>query len=328
MPVAPNGLQLGYVWQKGSQNLYPILGVTGAVHYGSSTLPADGTVVTAAATSSAQSSWALVINRDGSLHQWDFPASTSITLAAGLALDSAISLSPSGTSAAVISPSAHSGFVLTGLPAKPVAAAVSLPAGFIKGSLAIGDTGILLVGINHPGTSGVEVGLLSPTRSYSPVTNLQAWGGAAFVPGSQVDAAVLADGASAQLTYVSGLSGASAEVAALPVSGLLQKPAGVAISPDGKAAFVADAGKPQLVRVPLGSSPGEASAVACACTPQQLTPLTPDGVYAITANTAGQPDWVLDARTAQPRTFFIPALAGAPAQTSSVAALQQSGTAR
>jgi len=33
-PVALAGLQLGYIWQSGQHNLYPILGVTGATHYG------------------------------------------------------------------------------------------------------------------------------------------------------------------------------------------------------------------------------------------------------------------------------------------------------
>jgi hypothetical protein len=55
-----------------------------------------------------------------------------------------------------------------------------------------------------------------------------------------------------------------------------------------------------------------------------MVPLTPDGIYAITRNVAGQPDWILDARTSQPRTFFIPAIAiPGSNQTASASATKQ-----
>jgi hypothetical protein len=54
-----------------------------------------------------------------------------------------------------------------------------------------------------------------------------------------------------------------------------------------------------------------------------MVPLTPDGIYSITRNVPGKPDWILDARTEQPRAFFIPAIP-ASNQTLAASTMQQS----
>jgi hypothetical protein len=231
--------------------------------------------------------------------------------------------SPSGTSAAVISRSAQIAFVVTGLPTKPQTASVSLPSGFVADDVAVSDAGGLLVGVMPAGGAGIQFGFLSETHSYSPIGAVQSWGGAAFQPGNAANA-VIADALGGQLAYISNPDATSPALTSLSVSGLLQKAAGVAVSPDGKLAFVADSGKPQLVEVSLQASSVAPAVIPCACTPQQLVPLTPDGIYAITRNVAGQPDWILDARTAQPRTFFIPAIAiPGSTQTASVSPTKQ-----
>lgn len=316
VPIAPTGLQMGYVWQANSGNLYPILGVSGAAHYALGLLPADANASTAAAISSASASWALVLRKDGMLEEWELSSSATATLASRVALDASVTFSPSGTSAALASPSTQTVVVVSGLPSKAQAASLSLPSGFAAGNLAVSDSGTVLVGLKRPGAAGVEVGVLSVTRSYSAIGNLQAWGGAGFLPGSQADSAVIADGATGQLTVIANLSGASPASSSLPNSGLLEKPAGVGVSPDGKWAYVADSGKPQILRVSLTSSASPPTTIACACTPQQVAPLTADGLFSVTANVAGQPDWILDTRTSQPRTFFVPAIASAQNQAS------------
>jgi hypothetical protein len=308
-PVALAGLQLGYIWQTGQRNLYPVLGVTGSSHYGSATLPADANIVDAAATASQSSSWALVLHRDGTLQEWVLPTAMTSTLAAHVPLDSSLVFSPSGTSAVVVSPSAQTALVVSGLPSKPQVASVPMPSGFAAGDMAVSDAGALLVGVASSGRAGLQFGFLSETHSYSPIGVVQSWGGAAFQPGNTANAVIVADALSAQLAYIANPDAASPTLASLSVSGLLQTAAGVAVSPDGKWAFVADGGKPQLVRVSLQASGPAPTVIPCACTPQQMVPLTPDGIYAITRNVAGQPDWILDARTPQPRTFFIPAIA-------------------
>lgn len=309
VPVAPDGLRLGYVWNAKSQNLYPVLGVTGAAHYGDGALAPDPTVIAAAATSTTSLSWGLVLHNDGKLEQWTFPSRNVTALAQDVAIDSKFVFSPLGNSAALVSASSGIAVVVTGLPAKAQIATLKLPAGFVAGEAAVSDAGSLLAGTAHGGTS-VQIGVLSETHGFDPVVTVQAWGGAGFSPGSSGDAALIGDGASGQLLYVSNLTGTSATIAPLPTAGLLQKTAGVAVSPDGKWAYAADSAKPQIVRVSIGASSTGPSSIECACTLQQMAPLTADGIYLLTKGIQGEPEWLLDTRTPQPRAFFVPAMSG------------------
>jgi hypothetical protein len=321
-PVAPGGLQLGYIWHSDRRSLYPILGVSGAAHYGSPALPSDPTVVAAAGVSSA-SSWGLVLHKNGSLEEWSLPASNDGTLAARVAPDSSILFSPSGTSAALVSASTSTAVVITGLPAKTQVANVALPAGFVPGEFAVSDSGNVLAGTKLQAAQGLQVGIFSETRGYSPVVTIQAWGGAGFAPGPQGDAAVIADGATARLTYASNLSGASPTIAQLSGTGFLEKPVAVSVSQDGKWVYAVDSARSQIVRVRIGASAAPTS-IACACTPQQLVPLTADGVYLLSGNVPGQPAWILDTRTSQARTFFVPALPWSAAGANSEATIKLS----
>src|ERR1700739_4708476 len=79
-PVALAGLQLGYIWQSGQHNLYPILGVSGASHYGGAALSGGAHIVNAAATASPSSASILVLRQDGTLQEWELPAATTSTL--------------------------------------------------------------------------------------------------------------------------------------------------------------------------------------------------------------------------------------------------------
>jgi len=306
--VAPGGLQLGYIWHADQGNLYPVLGVSGAAHYGSPAPVSGPPIIAAAAATSASSSWALMLHKDGTLEEWSVPAPGVGSLAAGVATDSRILLSPSGASAALVSPTTSTAVVITGLPSKPQVTNLSLPAGFSPNQIAIGNDGSILAGVARPGAGGIQLGILSESHTYTPIGTVVAWGGAGFMPGSAGDAAVFADGATARLTYASNLNGASPVLAPLADAGLLQKPVAVTVSPDGKWAYVADSAKPQIVRVNIGAPTPAPSSIACACTPRQLVPLTTDGVYSLSSDVQGQPAWLLDTRTSQPRTFFVPAL--------------------
>ena len=322
LQVEPNGLKLGFIWHPDSRNLYPILGVSGAAHFGSPPLPDDPTVVAAAGVSSA-SSWGLVLHKNGTLQEWSLPASNDATLAARVATDSSILFSPSGTSAVVVSVSTSTAVVITGLPSKAQVANVALPAGFVPGEFTVSDSGNVLAGTKLQGVSGIQVGIVSKTNGYSPVVAVQAWGGAGFAPGAQGDAAVIADGATARLIYITNLNGASPSIAQLSGTALLEKPMSVSVSQDGKWAYAVDSAKPQIVRVSIGTSAAPTS-IACACMPQQLVPLTADGVYLLSGNLPGQPAWILDARTSQPRTFFVPALPGSVAAANSTSTMKPS----
>ena len=324
VPVASQGLQLGFTWQPDRGNLFPILGVSGAAQYGGEVLPTDAQVATAAAAMSSSSSWALVLKKDSTLEEWELSTSATIRLASRVALDSSIVFSPSGSCAAVTSASTRTLTVISGLPAKPQASSVALPSGFVAGNVAISDNGTALVGVEAAGNSGVLVGVLSETHSYAAVGALNAWGSAGFLPGTETDAAVIADASNGQVAYVTNLSGTSPVLTTLSSGGLLQKPVGVGISPDGKWAFVADGDKAQVVRLSLAMGGPPPIAIACACNPRQMVPLTADGIYSITGNAAGKPDWLLDVRTSQPRTFFVPALAVAASSTTAATNTAQS----
>jgi hypothetical protein len=181
------------MWQTGQHNLYPILGVTGASHYGGATLSADVNVVNAAATTSTSVSSILVLNQDGTLQERELPAATTTALATHVPIDSSLMFSPSGVSAVVVSPSAQIAFIVTGLPSRPQVISTPVPSGFVAGDIAVSDGGGLPVGVKAAGAVGIQLGFLSGTQSYNPVWAVQSWGGAAFLPGSATDAVVVAD---------------------------------------------------------------------------------------------------------------------------------------
>jgi len=327
VPVAPSGLQLGYIWHADSRGLYPILGVSGAAHYGNPVLDSDPSIVAAAASTSASSSWALMLHKDGTVRLWAPSGSNADVLVAGVATDSAILFSPSGTGAVLIGPSIAKAIVVTGLPSKPQVSDLSLPAGFSPLRIAVGNDGTILAGVTRS-AGGVQLGILSETRAYTSIGTVQAWGGASFLPGSGGDAAVIADGATGHLTYASNLNGASPVLVPLADAGLLQKPVAVSISPDGKWAYAVDSAKAQIVRISIGASTAAPASIGCACTPRQLVPLTADGVYLLSPNVSGQPAWLLDTRTSQPRTFFVPALPGSVAGQTADSRLKQASGAQ
>ena len=327
-PVAPVGLQLGFVWHAGTRNLYPILGVSGAARYGTPALASDPTVLTAAAATSGNSSWSLVLHKDGTLEQWNFPSSNVATLAAHVAPDSTIVFSPSGTCAVVASPSSLAAVIISGLPSKPQIATVAMPTGVSPAQMTLSDDGIMLIGLPHPGSGGVQIGFLSEMRGYTAAGILQAWGGAAFLPGATKDSAVVIDGATGQIDSISNLNGASPQISALSTGGSITKPVGISVSADGNWAFVADGSKPQVIRVSIAGSGSPPLPIACGCTPQQMVPLTADGIYSLTKDAPGQPAWLLDTRTSQPRTFFVPALPVSSATQSPASTIAQTGSGR
>ena len=315
--IATAGLRLGYLWQSANQNLYPIVGVTAAAHYSSAVLPNDSGLVEAAAITTPSGAEVLALSADGVLRQWDLAVQTATGLSTKIPSDSQIWFSPSGSSAAVVSASSPTAVVIVGLPAKPQLTTVPLPSGFTFPDAAVSDAGTLLVGVDRPGMAGAEVGMVSPGQNYTPITRVQAWGGAAFVPGQSSDAAVIADGGAAQVVLASHLTDGAPGLAAVPVGGTLQSAAGVAVSADGKWAYIADPARLQVVRASLSGSAAP-TAISCTCTPRQMIPLTSDGIFSLTKNVAGQADWILDTRTAAPRSFFVPANS-ASAQTATSA---------
>lgn len=94
-------------------DLYPILGVSGSAHYAGGVPAPDAYVSIAAAIASPSGAWALVLRKDGTLEEWELSSSATTTLSARVALDVKVTLSPSGTSAALASPSTQTAMVVS-----------------------------------------------------------------------------------------------------------------------------------------------------------------------------------------------------------------------
>jgi hypothetical protein len=326
--MSPEGLQLGYAWHADSRGLYPLLGVSASAHYGDPVLHSDPTIAVAAAITSAASAWALTLHQDGNLKLWSKSGANAGTIAAAMPTDAAILFSPSGTAAGMLSPSTSAIAVISGLPSKPQLSSLPLPVGSAPVQIAVADDGTILAGVTRPGTPGVQLGIISEMHGYTPLATVQAWGGAAFLPGAGVEAAVFADRATATLTYASGLNSTAPVLVPISHAGLLQKPIAVGVSPDGKWAYAADSATPQVVRVNISASAAAPSSLKCACTPQQIVPLTTDGVFSLSTYVPGKPAWILDARASQPRTFFVPALPASAREAAQSAFKQSNGAAQ
>ena len=320
-PLTTAGLQLGYLWEKQSRSFYPVLGVAGSAHYGSPIAMPGRPIVTAAAVSSPGGSWSLALRSDGTLQVLTLPDGNAITLANGIAADTQITLSPVGSAAALSSKAGNEIAEVVGLPTKPTLTTVALAAGRSIAGIAISDSGTILVGLSQAGAPAIELGVASPTRSYSAISKAGGWGGAAFGPGSAAanSFAVFVDSQSSQLTLVDNPTAAAPALTHLSSAGLLQKPDGVGISADGKWAMVADASKAAVFRISIRSG-GAPVAMSCACVPKGMTPMTSDGVFALTAGISGQPLWILDTRPSEPRSFFVP---GVPTNTAKTASSSQ-----
>jgi hypothetical protein len=307
--VAPQGPQLGYFWDATQKNLYPVLGIAGAAHYGAPLLPSDSKYVTGAVSGVTESSeWALLLDGAGTLDLVTLPAIAPSLLTTRVPLDAKIVFAPAGGYAVILSPSANTALLVSGLPGQPQVSALATPAGSTLTGAAVSDRGTVLAG--WAGGSGVQVGTLSSTGA-TAMANVAVWGGAGFVPGAAAsgqEQAVVADGSSGKLMRLAGIGGAAPTATSLATGSQLQTPVAVAISGDGNWAFAADSAKQQIVRVDLSGSTAPL-AIACACQPARLVALPGNLLFQISADQVAQPAWLLDGHAPTPHTLFVPALA-------------------
>jgi len=314
MAVTARGPQLGYLWDAGQKNIYPVLGVAGGAHYAAPLLSAGAAYVSGAVSGSSTgtSVWALLLDGSGTLYALTPGSATPGVIATRVPLDATITFAPGGAYAVVLSRSANSAMLVSGLPAQAQIADLAAPAGISLTGAAVSDRGTVLAG--WTASSGVQVGTISATGA-APVASVSAWGGAGFVPGAPAagqEQAVIADAGTGQLMRLAAIGGSAPTAAALPSGGKLQSPAAVAISGDGHWAFAADSAKQQVVRVDLSGSTAPVS-IACACQPSRLVALPGNTIFEVSTDQPAQPAWLLDANALAPRTFFVPALASTAA---------------
>jgi hypothetical protein len=325
--AAPQGPQLGYVWDGTRKNVYPLLGVAGSAQYGSAVLAAGTKYVSGAVSGSGVAApFALLLDSTGTLDVLVLPGGSASVVTTKVPGDAAIVFAPGGGYAVVESRSTNTALLVSGLPAKAQVAELPVPAGSALAGVAVSDRGTVLAG--WTGASGVQVGVLSTTGA-TAVGSVTAWGGAGFVPGVAAagqEQAVVADGSTGQLTRLAGIGGAAATATALGSGGLLQTPVAVAVSGDGNWAFAADGAKQQVVRVDLVGTTAPI-AIACACQPARLVALPGNTFFEVSADQVAQPAWLLDGHAVGARTFFVPAALGAAGPVAGAVAESSAKTA-
>jgi hypothetical protein len=240
---------LGFVWDQASSTVRQVAGVPGAALGGSAFL--SNLSFTAAAIAPSQEI-ALLTNGTGVLYAVALPpAGPPFALATGLAADLRAAFSPSGKMAVLYSPSAASTFVITGLPSFPEVREVSSLAG-VTGifDAIVSDSGILLIA--RAAGSGVSISTAGLNAQLTSVAVVGQLGGMAFLGGTE--SAVLTDTQNSVLWKVSGIGGAAGLTLLANASDGLSQPGLVAVSLDGKAAWVIAAGSTSILEFSLNAA--------------------------------------------------------------------------
>jgi hypothetical protein len=297
-PSAPlaavsNGPQLGYLWSASDDTLRPLLGVPGSSQFGQSVVTAGAYVYGAA---SARSSLALLESASGALSVMTVPQGSPQTIGGGtLKGATQIVFSPSGLNAVVYSAGATQALLLTGLSTTPQVQTVTASASVQ--AMAVSDNAQVATAY---GSGPVTVALL--TGNHASVASLSGFGGIAFLPGGSD--LLMADSSTGLVTVVRNT--ATAPAAQSFTSTSIKTPFAVGGSADGLWAVVANSADQSVVRIDLTGATTPVR-IACNCQPAQLTAMTGNAVFALTAP-GSSPTWAVDASSTVPRTVFIPAM--------------------
>jgi hypothetical protein len=301
-PSAVSGPLSGLVFDPSARAVRPIQGIPGAALLGDPAIAAEG--LTKAYVSPRQDSALLVAGEGAHFVRFQGTAATPIACDGLTASPERVVFSPSGTAAALYR--AGRVQVVSGLPDSPVVTGevnlVFAPRDASRfnrrdpvpdaGAFAVSDDGrFVLAAVSR---SILLVGLAG--ESFSLMTST---GGAAvaFAPGGH-DAAV-ADPASSGIVWLRNVAGGAERRQLAAPDANSAAAAGVSFSDDGRKLYVAFAR--QVAAFDLGT--GERTAVACDCEPTGLYPM--GGLFRL--NEAGAaPLWLLDARSGEPRVFFVP----------------------
>jgi hypothetical protein len=254
--ASPSGLAtpmsqplLGFAWDQASSTLRQVDGVPGAALGGSAFLRNLGFTAVAIAPNQEI---ALLTNGTGILYAVALPPpEPPFALATGLAADVRAAFSPSGTTAVLYSPNANSTFVITGMPTFPEVREVTSLAG-VTGifNAIVSDSGVLLVA--RASASGVSISTAALDAKLTPVAEVGLLGGMTFLLGT--DTAVLTDAENSVLWKVSGIGGPASLALLADASDGLSQPGSVAVSLDGKTAWVIAAGSSSILEFSLNAA--------------------------------------------------------------------------
>jgi WD40 repeat protein len=293
-----NGPVAGYVFDKASQALRPVMGLAGASLLGSPV--SFGYRVTAAFVSPHLDS-AFAVASDGTSHFFQIGSGTlqevSISGLASAGPSYRLAFSPSGTALALYT--ANSLQVLTGLPGTPkVAGSVDLTSIGNPNALALSDDGTaLMVSANS------AIRLFGSFADMGTLINTAGTPAMAFAVGNH-DAAV-SDSAAGLLLFQDLLGTEAQQVVAPPAQNSAPSSA-LAFSSDEKSIYVATSSTQTITRFDLTAN--TSSSLPCSCSPTSLARM--GNVFRLT-DLGTDPLWLLDQPESNARVVFVPALAQA-----------------
>jgi hypothetical protein len=288
------GPVLGFVADHAGTAVRPLLGIPGASFVGDR-LPLD-VGVRRLQVSPKQDYLLAQRNQDKAVVLFDLAAAT--LTAQPLAFPGVadlISISPSGSSAAIYSSVTRSVHTLSGLPSQPgqvLTFAVAKAGGRVVG-LSVNDDGALALLRSETLDGGTEISVISESGSWRVPSDDAA---VAFAPGSRD--IVVADNLTKSVFIVTDIGGSYARLPVFTSADETEVFTAATRSADGARVVVtAQSGAVHIME--LGT--GQLTQLSCQCQPTVLEPLKGTSLFRLTEVSATEPIIGLDASSPEPR---------------------------
>ena len=295
--AAIEGPRLGFVFDHATKSVHPILGIPGAATMGESL--ESGLDLRKIAISPAQD---YVLATEGGHNQVAVLA-TSRTPMVPVLVEGAdrgpdqLTISAGGRAAALYYKDRNHVQLISGLPTAPrISARLYLSAGQTPTAFAVSDNGeTLLAGV------GGSVYWVSPSGEVPILRGLHK---IVSISLDSSGTALVADGIGNEIYRLRNVTGAvETDIVAGSKEGIAA-PVAVALSHDGKRAFVAN-GKSGVISIFDLHTKSETAKLSCGCTPTGLDRLAGEDVFRLTEPSNG-PMWVLESAAHQSRIVFVP----------------------
>jgi hypothetical protein len=209
-----------------------------------------------------------------------------------------ISISPTGSSAAIYDAAARRVHTLSGLPAKPGAVRtfdVAKAAGRVE-ALSVTDDGALVLVRSKSADGGSEFSVIGDSVSWRAPTDD---GAVAFAPGGRD--IVVADNLTKSVFLVTDLGGSYARRPLFTAADETDVFNAAAMSADG-ARVIVTTGSAVVAIMELGT--GQMTWLSCQCSPTILEPLKGTSLFRLTEVSATEPIFGLDASSPEPRVVL------------------------
>jgi len=281
-----DGPKLGFVYDRNVAAMRPILGIPGAALFGD---PVSSDLRDAVISPSQEFAIG-VFGDDSSVGIFKFSTAKLRLMKGAKTAPTRITLSPNGTSAAIVTESHVQ--IFSGLPAD-AAAGLEFDLSAAPAALAVSDDGALVLAavaesdamaLYSYGSEGAAHRILSASR----ITAIEFF--------NRSHDAVFADSIENKVILLRG--GADASLVAS-----VDQPVAVAASTDNRKIIAASSSTHAISIFSLDD--GTAVSTECGCEPVTLARLQGGAVFRITDRSDG-PSWIFDMNNSEPRVLFIP----------------------